>query len=208
MQIPNKNIGVDLDGVIADIVTQLIRFSRTEYALDLAPSSFQSENIETCTPINAKQLKTLFCDPTFFQTMRAIRGVRSSLTHMVAAGFTVHIVTDRFWYPNIHDDTRKWISQRMIPAASVVFASKNEKQTVARAMELSWFIEDQRSNANLLSNVCRVLLINRPYNQGVVASNVQRIKDINVAAEIIMQDLAKERASLLERARQQIANIS
>lgn len=208
MRIPNKNIGVDLDGVIADIVTQLIRFSRTEYGLDLAPSTFQSENIETCTPINAEQLTTLFCDPTFFRTMRAIRGVRPSLSGMVAAGFAVHIVTDRFWYPGIQDDTRNWISQRMIPATSVVFASKNEKQTVARDLELGWFIEDQRSNANLLSEVCQVLLIDRPYNQGVLASNVQRIKTVGVAAELILKTLANERTALFQGGRRQIANAS
>jgi 5'(3')-deoxyribonucleotidase len=208
LRIPNKIIGVDLDGVIADIVTQLVRFSRTEYGLDLSPSTFESENIETCTPINAEQLRRLFCDPKFFRTMRAIPGARTSLARLVDAGFTVHIVTDRFWYPGIHDDTRYWISRRAIPATSVVFANKSEKQTIARDLEFRWFIEDQRSNANLLSNVCRVLLLDRPYNQGMLASNVQRTKSLNVASEIIRQHVVKERASLREPEQQQIAKIS
>lgn len=208
MRILNKIIGVDLDGVIADIVAQLVRFSRTEYGLDLSPSTFESENIETCTPISAEQLRRLFCDPKFFRTMRAIQGARRSLARLVVAGFTVHIVTDRFWYPGIHDDTRHWISQRTIPASAVVFATKSEKQTVARDLEFRWFIEDQRSNANLLSNVCRVLLIDRPYNQGMLAPKVQRIKSLNVATEIILQDLLQERASFHGRGQQQIAKIS
>jgi 5'(3')-deoxyribonucleotidase len=105
LQIPNKNVGVDLDGVIADIVAQLVRFSRSEYDLHLAPSQFRSENIETCTPIKTEQLRRLFCEPKFFQTMRAIQGARRALMQLIKAGFKVHIITDRFWYPEIQDDT-------------------------------------------------------------------------------------------------------
>jgi len=208
LRTPNKNIGVDLDGVIADIVTQVIRFCRIEYGLDLDAANFKSENIETCTPINAEQLTRLFCNPTFFRSMRAIRGAGPSLARLVSAGFTVHVVTDRFWYPVIHDDTRNWISQRAIPASSVVFASKNEKQVVARDLKLGWFIDDQRSNANLLSEVCEVLLIDRPYNQGELASNVQRLKSVSAAADLILQSLADDRSARFEGRQRQVANAS
>lgn len=188
MQIPNKSVGVDLDGVIADIVTQLVRFSRNEYDLRLVPSEFRSENIETCTPIKAEQLKKLFCDPKFFQTMRAIQGARRSLMQLTAQGYAVHIVTDRFWYPQIQDDTRKWLSNRMIRVNSLVFANKTEKEAVARNLEIGWFIEDQRSNANLLSDVCRVLLIDQPYNQGLLTPDVLRVKTLQQAVDAVVHN--------------------
>ena len=188
MQIPNKNVGVDLDGVIADIVTQLVRFSRSKYDLRLVPSEFRSENIETCTPIKTEQLRKLFSEPKFFQTMRAIQGARRSLMQLIAAGYAVHIVTDRFWYPQIQDDTRKWLSNRLIRVSSLVFARKTEKQSVARNLEIGWFIEDQRSNANLLSEVCRVLLIDQPYNQGLLASDVLRVKTLQQAVDAVVHN--------------------
>jgi uncharacterized HAD superfamily protein len=188
LQIPNKSVGVDLDGVIADIVTQLVRFSRNEYDLRLVPSEFRSENIETCTPIKAEQLRKLFCEPKFFQTMRAIQGARRSLMQLIAQGYAVHIVTDRFWYPQIQDDTRKWLSNRMIRVNSLVFANKTEKQSVARNLEIGWFIEDQRSNANLLSDVCRVLLIDQPYNQGLLALDVLRVKTLQQAVDAVVHN--------------------
>ena len=188
MQIPNKTVGVDLDGVIADIVSQLVRFSRIEYELNLSPSAFRSENIETCTPIKPDQLRKLFCEPKFFQTMRAMQGARRSLTQLIAAGYAVHIVTDRFWYPEIQDDTRRWLSDRLIRVNSLVFATKTAKQSVARKLELGWFIEDQRSNANLLSEVCRVLLINRPYNQGLLAPDVLRVKTLRQAVDAVARN--------------------
>lgn len=188
MQIPNKNVGVDLDGVIADIVTQLVRFSRSKYDLRLVPSEFRSENIETCTPIKTEQLRKLFSEPKFFQTMRAIQGARRSLMQLIAAGYAVHIVTDRFWYPQIQDDTRQWLSNRLIRVSSLVFAHKTEKQSVARNLEIGWFIEDQRSNANLLSEVCRVLLIDQPYNQGLLAPDVLRVKTLQQAADAVVRN--------------------
>jgi uncharacterized HAD superfamily protein len=203
LQIPNKNVGVDLDGVIADIVSQLVRFSRSEFDLRLVPSEFRSENIEACTPIKTEQLRKLFCEPKFFQTMRAVHGARRSLMQLIAAGHAVHIVTDRFWYPQIQDDTRKWLSNRLIRVNSLVFARKTEKQSVARNLEIGWFIEDQRSNANLLSEVCRVFLIDQPYNQGLLAPDVLRVKTLQQAVDAVVDDFTPRAApandSLLRR---------
>ena len=208
MRTRSKNVGVDLDGVVADIVTQLVRFSRSEYDLRLVPSEFRSENIETCTPIRVHQLRTLFREPKFFQSMKAVQGARQLLEQLGEAGYRVHIVTDRFWYPEIHEDTREWLSNRMIRVASLVFAAKTEKQAVARNLGLGWFIEDQRSNANLLSEVCRVLLINKPYNQGALEPNVLRVKSLKKAVGMLADDMSNEQASLLENRFRRMANAS
>jgi 5'(3')-deoxyribonucleotidase len=201
-------VGVDLDGVVADIVTQLVRFSRSKYDLRLVPSEFRSENIETCTPIRTHQLQKLFREPSFFQSMRAVQGARQLLVNLGESGYRVHIVTDRFWYPEIHEDTREWLSNRLIRVASVVFATKTEKQAVARDLGLGWFIEDQRSNANLLSEVCRVLLIDKPYNQGTLEPNVLRVKGLKKAVGMLADDLRNEQEATLENRFRRMANAS
>ena len=201
-------MGVDLDGVVADIVTQLVRFSRSKYDLRLVPSEFRSENIETCTPIRTHQLQKLFREPSFFQSMRAVQGARQLLVNLGESGYRVHIVTDRFWYPEIHEDTREWLSNRLIRVASVVFATKTEKQAVARDLGLGWFIEDQRSNANLLSEVCRVLLIDKPYNQGTLEPNVLRVKGLKKAVGMLADDLRNEQEATLENRFRRMANAS
>lgn len=178
--------------MLADIVTQLVHFSQIEYNLHLVSSEFRSENIETCTPIKSEQLKRLFCEPRFFQTMRPIRGARRALTRLMSRGHMIHIVTDRFWYPGIQDDTRNWLASRMIRVNSVNFARKTEKQSVARKLGIDWFIEDQRSNANLLSGVCRVVLINRPYNHGFLNPDVLRVNTLQEAVEVVLDNSEKE----------------
>jgi uncharacterized HAD superfamily protein len=107
---------------------------------------------------------------------------------LIADGYAVHIVTDRFWYPQIQNDTRKWLSNRVIRVNSLVFAHKTEKQSVARNLEIGWFIEDQRSNANLLSEVCRVLLIDQPYNQGLLSSDVLRVETLQQAVDVVVHN--------------------
>jgi uncharacterized HAD superfamily protein len=196
LQTPSKQIGIDLDGVVADIVTQLVWFSRKKFAIRLDRSEFRSENIETCTPIKSDQLESLFRDPKFFRSMRAVPGARALLGHLRSAGCKVHVITDRFWYPEIHDDTRQWIVDRMIQVDSVRFATKGEKQLIARQLQLEWFIEDQRSNANALSSACPVLLIDRPYNQGVLAPNVVRVRSFRDAVGSVLLQMRTEPQSL------------
>lgn len=191
-QMQNKIVGVDLDGVISDIVAQLVRFSRNQFGIEMAASDIQSESIETCTPINLKQLTQIFRQPTFFRSMRAVQGARRSLRELSSRGYTIHIVTDRFWYPQVQADTRRWLSDRLIAVESVSFARKTEKQHVARELGIGWFIEDQLSNANLLSEVCRVLLVDRSYNRGAVCPHVLRVSGIGEAVDCILGSFVEE----------------
>lgn len=186
MRIDPFILGCDLDGVIADIVQQVVRFSRREHGILITRRHIVSENIETCAPIRKDQLHALFENREFFSSLPLIPRSRESLVKLKAAGCSIHIVTDRFWYDGIHNDTTDWLMRHRIPFDSIVFARKSEKHDVASTLKLQWFIEDQLSNARLLAPLCRVLLLDRPYNQGVVNSSVTRVRDIRDAvAEII-----------------------
>jgi len=180
-------VGCDLDGVIGDIVQQLVRFSRRQHRVFLTRKHITSENIETCTPLERRQLHRLFEDREFFRTLPVIPRARQALSKLRAAGFSVHIVTDRFWYSGIHEDTKDWLKRHRIPFDSVVFARKVEKHDVAERLRLRYFIEDQLSNAKLLAPLCQVLLLDRPYNQGQVPDQVTRVKNVQEATDLIVE---------------------
>jgi uncharacterized HAD superfamily protein len=183
---PNIVVGCDLDGVIGDIVKQLVRFSRSEHRIHLTRKHIVSENIETCTPIRRDQLHELFENPEFFRTLPAMPRARESLSRLKAAGCAIHIITDRFWYSDIHADTREWLKRYQIPFDSVVFARKAEKHDVAERLKVRYFVEDQLSNARLLAPLCKVLLLDRPYNQGEIPDQVTRVDNLkDVVAEIV-----------------------
>jgi 5'(3')-deoxyribonucleotidase len=180
-------VGCDLDGVIGDIVQQLVRFSRQQHGVFLTRKHITSENIETCTPLERGQLHGLFENREFFRTLPVIPRARQALSRLKAAGFTVHIVTDRFWYSGIHEDTTEWLKRHRIPFDSVAFARKIEKQDVAERLRLRYFIEDQLSNAKLLAPLCPVALLDRSYNQGQLPEQVTRVKNVVDAADLIIE---------------------
>jgi uncharacterized HAD superfamily protein len=185
-QIAERSIGCDLDGVIGDIVRQLIRFSRLEHQIYITRNHVISENVETCAPIQSEQLHRLFQNPEFFRSLPLLPHSRRALTELAAAGCSIHIVTDRFWYEGIQQDTRAWLEQHRIPFNSLTFSRKSEKNLVAEKLKISWFIEDQLSNALLLASSCRVLLIDRPYNQGGgLPADVIRVRSLPAAVEMI-----------------------
>jgi uncharacterized HAD superfamily protein len=113
---------------------------------------------------------------------------REALSKLKAAGFCVHIVTDRFWYTGIHADTADWLKRHRIPFDSVVFARKAAKHGVAERLKVRYFIEDQLSNARLLAPLCRVLLLDRPYNQGAIANQVTRVDSLKEAVARIVEE--------------------
>ena len=131
----------------------------TQHRIRLTRKHIVSENLETCAPIRQEQLHRLFENPEFFRSLPVVPGARKSLLTLRAAGCAIHIVTDRFWYGEIDEDTMNWLVRHRIPFDSVAFARKAEKQDVARRLKIDWFIEDQLSNARLLSSICPVLLV-------------------------------------------------
>jgi uncharacterized HAD superfamily protein len=188
-------IGCDLDGVIGDIVEQLLIFSHREYGIKLTRNDIVSENIETCTPIRREQLQKLFENEDFFRALPVISGARNALVRLQSAGCEVDIITDRFWYDGIQKDTTDWLVKNKIPFNSVTFARKIEKQHIATDLKVKWFIEDQLSNALLLAPICSVILVDRPYNQGATPDQVLRVRDIREAAQRIVRSTQPSRVA-------------
>ena len=152
----------------------------------LTKKQITSENVETCTPLQREQLHRLFEDREFFRGLPVIPCARQALSKLKAAGFSLHIVTDRFWYSRIQADTTDWLKRHRIPFDSVVFARKAEKHDVAERLKVRYFIEDQLSNARLLAPLCQVLLLDRPYNQGEIHDQITRVDDLkDVVARIV-----------------------
>jgi 5'(3')-deoxyribonucleotidase len=180
------NVGFDLDGVLADIVGQLIHYLDFSSGITVQRAALVSEDVETCVPITKEEIATYFRDPRFFRTLKPLPGAARLLRALHSAGHAVHIVTDRFWYEGLHADTEAWLRRHQMLFDSLRFASKAMKQEVALQLDLTLFVEDQLSNANRLSSVCDVLLLDRPYNRGDTESRVQRVKTLGQVARRIL----------------------
>jgi 5'(3')-deoxyribonucleotidase len=174
-----------LDGVLADIVAQLVAFAREKYGIDLQREQIVSEHAHTCTPLSIEQLESLFRDRGFFSGMPPMLDACAALRDIQGLGFEVDIVTDRFWYSEIADDTKQWLAKHEIPFSKLIFARRGEKQLVAAERGHRLFIEDQAANARIISSVTAVYLLDRPYNRALRPS--ERVHRVASMEEILKE---------------------
>ncbi|MGH9556308.1 MAG: 5' nucleotidase, NT5C type, partial [Terriglobales bacterium] len=182
------------DGVLSDIVAQIVRFAHRRFGVSLSRESFTSENAETCTSLSRHQLVELFTSSDFYRTMPCMSEAKRLLQVLTKHGATVHIITDRFWYPEIQEDTRYWLGKNHLVFDSLHFVRKTEKQRKAKELGIEWFIEDQISNAVLISSECDVVLVDRPYNRGLLPTRVVRVERLEEASRMILGCIANARA--------------
>lgn len=179
-------IGVDIDGVISDIAGHLVQYAKSMYGCMITVEGITSENVETCSDLSADDVRGIFSTPLFFQSIPALPTAKDALNQLVRTGWKVVLMTDRFWYPEIQEDTLSWLKENNIPFHSILYVNKTEKAVWSGKMGIKYFIEDQLSNANLLSEVCNdVFLIDRPYNKGVTLPGVCRVSDICEAVYLL-----------------------
>jgi uncharacterized HAD superfamily protein len=142
--------------------------------------------METCTGLSREQLISIFRTPEFFKTLPLISSTKEWLQDVSRSEREIVLMTDRFWYQGIEDDTRTWLSERQIPFKQLEFATKFQKVVRSVDLGIRFFVEDQLSNANMLADVCeRVFLVNRTYNQGKLSPNVTRILDCLECSDLI-----------------------
>ena len=167
---------------MSDIVVQFCEYASELFGEELSTTDIVSENIDTCTKLSRNQLAEIFRTRQFFQTMPVIDCAIDSLRRLKKSGYRTILMTDRFWYPEIGDDTLVWLQENGIPYDSLYFVSKAEKANFSRDLGIKIFVEDQLSNARSLAKVCDgVFLINRPYNQGIVQSPIVRVSSLSEA---------------------------
>jgi uncharacterized HAD superfamily protein len=175
-----------IDGVLSDIAGHLVTFANKRFNCDLSIADIVSENVETCSELSVEQLQQIFSTSEFFKTLPVLNSASTSLKQLRQSGLEIVLMTDRFWYPEIQQDTLTWLKKSRIPFDSVRFVRKSKKAEEARKLDLRLFIEDQLSNANALAQVCeRVFLVNRPYNQGHAHPNVVRVSSVREAANLL-----------------------
>lgn len=178
-------IGCDLDGVLADIVAQLVAFASAKYGITLHKEQIISDHADTCTPLSIEQLEALFRDRGFFSGMPPMLDACVALRDIQALGFEVDIVTDRFWYSEIADDTKQWLARHAIHFSKLIFARRGEKHLVAAERGHRLFIEDQAGNAEIVSSVTPVYLLDRPYNRTLRQS--ERVHRVASMEEILRE---------------------
>lgn len=165
-------IGIDLDGVVYDIITPFDKFIKekgitpveTEYNRGL-----EKEVIRNYFQEMNKQNHFLWIP----QFKYAVEGVNK-----LAEDNSIFIVTHRDWCENGRVDTLKRLEQDKIRFDYISFTKKKGEK--AAHFGLDYFVEDSIVNARYIKEMSKadVFLIDRPYNKSEKEDRIYRVKDM------------------------------
>lgn len=165
-------VGVDLDGVLYDFPGSMRAFlteglyDRPE---DLFPEPTRWEFYEDWgySQDEFHQLVLQGCTAgVVFTHGDPYPGTVEALRRLVDAGHTIHIVTHRPAYA--HTATKEWLWAHDIPYDTLTFSG--DKTSVPT----DYFIDDKPENYHaLVPTTTRVMLMGRPWNQGVAARRAE-----------------------------------
>jgi uncharacterized HAD superfamily protein len=169
-------IGIDLDGVLGDLASEVIKESRRMYNIKIKKESITSHHLEECTALTSDQVKKIFSSGNVFRKMSPIAGAKSAITQLHKAGWRTQILTDRFWGNDDWKIAFSWLETNEFEGEPLDLVRAKDKADYAKAKGIMVFVEDNADTAISLSLVCeRVYLLDRTYNQRELPAKVIRI---------------------------------
>lgn len=167
------NIGIDIDGVLADFNSAFIQRCIDITGQDLFPPrpfdipTWNYPEYYGYLPMEVSQVwKSIKNDPTFWQKLPAYPDCREALGNLAVldlAGHNIYFVTAR---PGIYakQQTETWLWEQGFDRATVIISA--EKGLCARALGLHWYLDDRWENVCdvMATPGTRTVLVTRPWN--------------------------------------------
>lgn len=161
-------IGLDLDGVLCDLGPTLAARIAERFGVTTHPSAwrtFDLRRLRLGLPEHRYQafLDEAFDDPTLYERAAAVSGAAAGIAQLQSAGWRLVGITAR--PVHLAGVTSSWLAAQGLSLESVHHTAVNEKSVVARALGVEVTVEDNPVEAELLGEVCRSWLFDRPYNR-------------------------------------------
>lgn len=160
----NKIIGVDLDGVVTDVVRVIIDYLRDTGRGEFYPGDFITYNTENWASVTKEEMGKLFSTPEVYTNMPFIRDAQSGLRTLKFLGYSLYAITSR---PTVVEDaTNKWIKDNNLPFEKVIFTTHSDKKLECINNHVDYFIEDRLETCLDLAEVCKkVFVFDSRYNR-------------------------------------------
>lgn len=168
------NIGVDIDGVLADQVPAALAAIEANHQMSKPDIQTWDEPIPRAeTDIETVLIEPLQ-DPVFVRSMDTVDGAVAGMQELSQQGYCLHIVTDR---PEVaRGPTEEWLHQQEIPYDKIRFTNGNSKSSV----DVDVLIDDYPKNiTKFVSAGGHGLLFSQPWNRSTTMTreNCYRVKD-------------------------------
>lgn len=181
-------IGIDLDGVIANVVPELVtRLKGIGIVSD--PKDWTSMYVEERHPeLPEKWASQQFSDPLFFLNAIADESAFYCVNRWFYGGHDVYIVTCR--PEEFRDVTERWLDEWAIPYNNLFMgARKYHKSEILSEVGCSLMVEDdgQEADAVAMSGIDSYLRLH-PYNQAYRANfKVRKVRDLYAVDGVISE---------------------
>lgn len=178
--------GIDLDGVIADLMTPLLkevnkRFYHNEGALKnpLKYEDITSYHFADCVPVDIEDLRVIWENPEFIWNQPLLPWAKWGVNRLRDFGYEIYIITAR--KSHFKSITLSWLIKNDIYYDDIVTGKWEEKQSYIERNNLDIFIDDRTSYVLDATEFCkRVYLMDTPYNRYTITPDESKSNIIRV----------------------------
>jgi uncharacterized HAD superfamily protein len=169
------NIGIDLDGVLADTMTMINEYYNTGHGTNFILDDYrQFELRETwkCTREDALKKIDEFFFSDYFKTVIPVSGAVEGI-NALSGGHKLFVITARPGH--VQEETRNWLSRHYGNKFSGIFftnewrhenSGPRSKQEMCSELGIDVLIEDSLENAMACnSDGIKIFLLDRPWNR-------------------------------------------
>lgn len=161
-------IGLDLDGVLADLGPGVAARIEDRFGVASHPSTwvhYDLRHLRLGIPQDrfVRFLDEVFDDPALYRDARVHAGAAHGLAALLDAGWRAVGITAR--PRHLRDVTRRWLQSHDLALESVIHTRLGSKHEVASVLGVTATIEDNPVEAELLATVCDSWLLDQPYNR-------------------------------------------
>ncbi|MCL6477643.1 MAG: hypothetical protein K6T65_04430 [Peptococcaceae bacterium] len=179
-------IGVDIDGVIADSQTVIIRKLNQHFGKSYTLADFVDFKPRKMFGVNRKQLDHFIMarELEIIEETLPIPGAVETLREL--EGCKIYLVSARS--PAYYSQTADWLRKFNVPYHEVHLLGQHDKRRSCLDLCVDIFIEDSRKNAIQVS-ACGipVLLMDATYNRGKLPEMVTRVFNWEQIREYILK---------------------
>ena len=167
-------IGIDIDGVIADLVSAMLPTLSEISGYSVTHADITEYDIGKALKIEGQMAcvwKAVY-DDAFLINVPAIKGALDGLNRI--SNHTIILITGRPMETQIA--TEQWLKNKLIKYDRLIFSQQGKH---IYCDDIDMFIEDQYEEAyNMVAAGIPTILFNQPWNQRLVdSSNIQRVRD-------------------------------
>lgn len=178
-------LGFDIDEVMVDIVSDMLKFMLDEYEVTRNISVFEKYGLDECRYVFddkmnieiREQLYKLVRTNSFLSELKPVYGAIESIKVLKSEGHEIHFITAR---PDKNiETTYDWFANHDIPYDRIVHSKGRFKWEAANNLKLDMFVDDRHSCIDSMvystKNNIKLLLLDKPWNLCYTNRKVKRV---------------------------------